>query len=192
MLKKDDMPVRIAQQSSQKERFTNLVVIVGLIALVALGAKHLVENRLELLLQAAASLIVLLVFFAFGKRLRQDLASYLALTVMLVVHNLGLYSTHPLGIRFDHYTHFLGGFAVAIITDRIFNEKLARVKRFTILLMASLGVGALLEIAQWLDAYIIPGVEMFHADDISNTIKDLICDGLGGTAMGIITLVRKQ
>jgi uncharacterized membrane protein YjdF len=186
------MPVRITKQSSKRERFTRLVVILGLIVLVALGTRHFIANRLDLLWQVIASIIGLVVFHILGQRLKQDFASYLALTVTLVVHNLGLYSTHPLGIRFDHYTHFLGGFTVAIITDRVFTEKLTRAKRVFILLMASLGAGALLEIVQWLDAYIVPGVEMFRADDISNSMKDLISDGLGGIAMGIIALVRKQ
>jgi len=186
------MPAKTPQKSGKKERATNLVFILGLIVLVALGTSYFIENRLDLILQVVASIIGLAVFRVLGKRLKQDLASHLALTVTLVVHNLGLYSTHPLDISFDHFTHFLGGFTVAIVTDRMFTEKLTRTKRFTILLMASLGVGALLEIVQWLDAYIVPGVEMFRADDISNAINDLISDGLGGIVMGIIALVRKQ
>jgi uncharacterized membrane protein YjdF len=186
------MPVRRIKQSNKKDRFTRLVVILGLVALVALGIKYLVENRWDLLWQVIPSIIALGLLFTFGKKFNQDLASHFALSFTLVVHNLGLYSTHPLGIGFDHYTHFLGGFTVALITDRIFSERLTRAKRFAILLLAALGVGAVWEIIQWLDAYIVPGFEMFRADDISNSMKDMICNGLGGTAMGIITLFRKR
>ena len=46
--------------------------------------------------------------------------------------------------------HFIGGFAIAIITDRIFNEKLTRFKRFAIVTIFALGIGAIGEIIEWL------------------------------------------
>jgi uncharacterized membrane protein YjdF len=186
------MPVKRMEPSARKDRFTRLVVILGLVALVALGIKYLVENRWDLLWQVIPSVVALGLFFTFGKKFNQDLASHFALTFTLVVHNLGLYSTHPLGIRFDHYTHFLGGFTVALVADRILTEKITRTKRFALILLAALGVGAVWEIIQWLDGYVIQGFDMFSSDDISNSMRDMICNGLGGTVMGIITLFRKQ
>jgi VanZ family protein len=147
---------------------------------------------MELLLQVAASIMIVTPLLTFGKKLNQDVSSYFFVGLVAILHNLDLYQTSPFGIRFDHYAHFLGGFTVAIVVDRIFKEDLPRVKRFVLLTVSALGVGAVVEIAQWVDAFLVPTFEMFRADEMSNCMADMVCNGLGGITMGIISLFKKR
>jgi len=165
---------------------------LGAAALVGLGIKYKFESRWDLLLQVAASLVILAVFIAARGRLHQDSTSTLFVVLTALVHNLGFYGSHPLGIRFDHYAHFLGAFSVAIVIDRIYVEKLPRQKRFLLVVLSTIGVGGILEIVQWIDGYLLPNVAFFKADDISNTMGDMISNTLGGMIMGIVTLLRKE
>jgi hypothetical protein len=58
------------------------------------------------------------------------------------------------------------------------------------MVVSALGVGAIVEIIQWLDYSLLPYFEVFRADGISNTMGDMISDGLGGLVMGVVTLYR--
>jgi len=109
-----------------------------------------------------------------------------------ILHNLGLYGTTPLGIGYDHYMHFLGGFTIAIVFDRIFRENLPRAKRFILMIVCALGVGAVVEMVQWTDVFLLPDFNMFLAFDPANSMADMIGNGLGGIAMGIITVLRRR
>jgi len=170
----------------------NLVAVLGVTTLLILGITYSLQGRVELLLQVAASIVIMVPFFIFGKKLNQDVISYFFVVLTAILHNLNLYETSPFGIRFDHYTHFLGGFSIAIIIDRVFKDELSRVKRFFLVTVSALGVGALVEIIQWIDIFLVPDFEMFHADEMSNCMTDMICNGLGGTTMGIVVLFRKR
>jgi hypothetical protein len=160
--------------------------------LVILGVKYLIQESWPLLLQVGLSIVILGIYIATGRKLHQDSISSLFVVLTGILHSLGLYGTHPLGIKFDHYTHFLGAFSAAMVVDRIYLEKLPRQKRFLLVTLSAVGVGAILEILQWVDGYLLPGVSFFQADDISNTMGDMICNTLGGTTMGIVTLLRKE
>ena len=157
---------------------TTFVGALGMTVLVILGVIYLLQERWLLLLQVGLSLVILAIYMATSRKLHQDAISSFFVVLTGILHNLGLYGTHPLGIRFDHYTHFLGGFAVAIIIDRFYQEKLTRVKRFFLLIMSALGVGALLEIVQWADGYFLPTIKVFQADSMSNSMNDMIFDVL--------------
>lgn len=159
--------------------------------LVILGTKYLVQNRWDLLLQVGLSVVVLAIFIASSRKLHQDAISYLCVVLTVLLHNLGLYGTYPIGISFDHYIHFLGGFTVAIVIDRAYQEALPRLKRLTLLVLSALGVGAFVEIIQWIDGYLVISIELFQADEMSNSMGDMIYNGLGGITMGLVTLFRK-
>ncbi len=164
---------------------------LGMTVLVILGTKYLVQNRWDLLLQVGLSVVVLAIFIASSRKLHQDAISYLCVVLTALLHNLGLYGAHPIGISFDHYTHFLGGFTVAIVIDRAFQKALPRPKRLALLILSALAVGAVVEIMQWIDGYLVPGIELFQADEMSNSMGDMIYNGLGGITMGLVTLFRK-
>jgi len=158
---------------------------------VTLSIKYLAQNRSDLLAQVALSIFALAIFIAISRRFHQDAISYFFVILIAILHNLGLYETYPLGIRFDHYMHFLGGLAVAIVIDRMYQESLPRSKRFVLLLLSALGVGAVVEISQWIDGYLLPGITLFQADDMSNSMEDMIFNGFGGIVIGMFVVLRK-
>jgi hypothetical protein len=170
----------------------DLIAVLGIIAVIILGIHYFFTESLELVLHAIASIAVMVTFYGFGKRINQDTTSYLFVASTAILHNLNLYDTSPFGIRFDHYIHFLGAFSIAIIVDRLFKQEISRLKRFLILMVSALGVGAIVEIVQWLDYSLLPNFEAFKVDGMSNTIGDMISNGLGGLAMGAIALFRKE
>ena len=144
------------------------------------------------------SVIGLAVFYKFYDKLHQDSISYFFLLLVLNLHNLGLYATNPLGIRFDHYMHFAAGFTIAIITDRIFNERLNKIKRFILLIVFSLGIGAVGEIVEWLGYSILGSGEGFFRYGVGdegewrNLIFDMVFNFFGSVAMAVPTLFRKN
>ncbi len=163
-----------------------------LCTLAVFGAVFMVNGRWNLLIQVGVTLVFVVPIYLFRDRLRQDAWSCLFVGVTAVLHAAGLYSTKPLGIRFDHYTHVIGGFGIAMVVDRWVREPLTGAKRFFLLVMTALGVGSMVEIVQWVDGYIVPGVEICQADELSNSIADMICNGIGGTVMGITALFKKR
>ena len=127
-----------------------------------------------------------------------DRFSYSIFLFALILHNMGLYATSPLGIRFDHYMHFIGGFALAVIGDRIFNEKMSRGKRFILIVVFALGIGAVGEIFEWLgygilgtgDGFFFYG--MGDEGEWRNSMLDLIFNSLGCISFALFAFFRKD
>ena len=124
--------------------------------------------------------------------------SYFFLLLLVILHNSSLYSLHFFALKFENFLHFFGGFTLAIIADRILREKLSRIKRFTLIIILALGIGAITEIVEWSGYTILgegEGLFFFGVgdeDSWNNTIIDMIFNMLGATLMGFITLFRKR
>ena len=131
------------------KKIKNILTAVSTLILLVLFIKYASINS-EFIFDVISSILIIVIFYKFYDELHQDNLSYSFLLFMLILHNLGLYATSPLGIRFDHYMHFVGGFTIAIISDRIFIEKLSKSKRFILVIIFALGVGAVGEILEWL------------------------------------------
>ena len=169
-----------------------IIAALGVTTLLILGIKYFLQGRSEMVLQAAASLVIVVPFLILGRKLHQDSISYLVVMSAAVLQNLGLYETSPFGIKFEYYMHFLGGFTIGLIADRIFLENLPRAKRFALMPIWALGAGAVWEIAQWLYGLLLPDAENFRADGMWDCMVDMISNGLGGTTMGLVTLFRTR
>ena len=175
----------------------NVLTITAIIILLFLGIKAYILRNIGLVLDATVSILIFIIFFIMYQKLHQDVISYFFVIFTIILHNLYLYPTSPLGIRFDHYMHFFSGFTIALVTDRAFNENISKVKRFFLLVIVALGIGAFGEIFEWLGYGILgygDGFFLFGSGDEGewrNCIFDLIFDLFGGIMMGIIILFRK-
>ncbi len=75
--------------------------------------------------------IAVLIFAGFmEKKMNLNSPSYVMILVVLTLHNLYLYGNTYFGIRFDVILHFIGGITIAMITDRLFFEKMPLGKKF--------------------------------------------------------------
>ena len=181
----------------QDKKIKNLTAVLGVIILIILFFRYSIVVKTEFVYDVVASTLIVAIFFIFYDKLHQDCISYFFLMFALIIHNLGIYATSPFGIRFDHYMHFFGGFTIAIIGDRIFNEKFSRGKRFVFVVIFALGIGAIGEILEWIGYGILgkgDGFFFFGMGDEGewrNSMLDLIFNFIGGTFMGILTLFRK-
>jgi hypothetical protein len=175
-----------------------IIAAIGFGILVFLLMYYTYHSEPDLVLDAFVS--ILLMGFIYWKydSLRQDNWSAAVVFFAVILHNLHLYGSAPLSIRFDHYMHFIGGFAIAIFIDRYFYEKLTTVQRFVLLSLCALGLGAIGEIAEWLGYGILGSGKGFFYYGIGdegewrNAVLDLIFDLAGGVAMAILTLFRRS
>lgn len=180
------------------KKIKNILTIFAGIAFAVLGVKYVISMRRDLIFDVLFSIIIVGIFYMFYNKLHQDYKSYFFLIFALVLHDLFLYDTSPFGIRFDHYMHFVGGFTIAIIIDRVFNEKLSKIKRFILLVIFALGIGAVGEIIEWTGYQVLGLGEGFFRYGIGdegewkNAIFDLIFNGFGAMTMAIPTLFRKK
>ena len=179
-------------------KIKNILTIIAGIALTVLGIRYTISARRDLIFDVLFSIIIIGAFLKYYKKLHQDYKSYSLLIFTLVLHSLFLYNTKPFGVRFEHYMHFVGGFAIAIMTDRLFNERLSKPKRFFLLLIFALGIGVIGEIIEW-EGYKMLGIGegffKYGAGDEGgwdNSIYDLVFNSLGAVTMGILTLPRRK
>jgi hypothetical protein len=90
-----------------------------------------------------------------------------------------LYDHFALGIRYDKYVHFTNALLAAAATDTIFARKHLRLSRLRplVILLVVLGMGAVIEIMEYLVTITVPhnGV-----GDYDNNMQDLIGNLTGG------------
>jgi uncharacterized membrane protein YjdF len=110
------------------------------------------------------------------------------------MHNLSLYETSPFGFRFDHYMHFVGGFTISAVTNRIFDDS-SKIKKLMLLVFISLGIGALGEILEWLGYSILGAGDGFLFYGIGdegewrNSIFDMIFNMFGALFFSLLRLI---
>jgi uncharacterized membrane protein YjdF len=179
-----------------KKNYKNLITIAGLTILLALLIINF-GTKEELIYDFTASSLTILIFFIFYKKLNQDKLSYTMLILALILHNLVIYETSPLGIRFDHYMHFFAGLTLAIIGDRIFNEKFSKLKRFIVIILFALGLGAIGEIIEWIGYGVLRAGHGFFFYGIGdegewqNAMLDLIFNFAASALFAFYTIFRK-
>lgn len=97
----------------------------------------------------------------------------------VAVNDQRLYDSVILGIGYDKYVHFYNAFAVAATINQIMERLNVRIPRLypLILLLIVLGLGALVEIVEYIVVLTIPehGVGDYH-----NNIRDMIANLVGG------------
>jgi uncharacterized membrane protein YjdF len=102
-----------------------------------------------------------------------------------------LYDNAFFGLRYDKYVHFTNAFLIAVLISRLLLPRYLRkdaIFRCNILL-AVLGLGAVVEIIEYVVCKTIPrnGV-----GDYDNNLQDLIANLLGGSSWLLLSYVRQR
>ncbi len=182
----------------EDKKIKNILTIITIIVLILFGIKYFFFTKSHFILDVVASIILLGIFYKLYYKLNQEYISYFFLIILLILHSSSLYGSNLFGLQFENLLHFMGGFTIAIITDRLFKEKSSKIKRFTLLIIFALGIGAIIEIVEWSGYHILgEGEGLFYfgvgdEDSWNNTIIDLIFNASGAILMGLITLFRKK
>jgi uncharacterized membrane protein YjdF len=185
-------------KNRKDKRLRNSLTLIALIIFLILLIRNFILKTPELAWDIIASAIGIFLFHKYYKRMHQDYISYSFFIFALLLHNLGLYASSPFGIRFDHYMHFVAGFSIALIGDRLLVEKISSGKKFILLLLFSLGIGAIGEILEWLGYAVLgfgPGFFRYGIGDEGewrNAIFDLVFNSFGAVIICIWTLLRKR
>ncbi len=104
-----------------------------------------------------------------------------------------LYSTIP---PVDNITHFLGGYAVSQIIDKLYEplsrkyEGVKKISKNKAVIGTSLVLGGLNEIGEKI-VTAIPGMEIFY-EPVENSIKDLLVDAAGILTQRYVSRKRKN
>lgn len=176
-----------------RDRNTHIITVATLVLLLLLDATYIAEQRWDLVrIDMAVAFIGLGAFLLWGKRLGQDNVSYGVFAFMLFLHCAYLYEMSFFGIRWDHYMHTVGGISIALIADRmVLREKFSVPRRIVILLLLTLGIGAIHEMVEFFGYMYFgrgEGFLLFGAGDEGewrNAILDLCFDALGAIIVSI-------
>ena len=169
----------------KKQKSAKIMAIVVIIALILLMVKNHFNNRDKLILDVAVSCITIIILYKNYKRLNLTNLSFGLALFAFLLHNLDIYDKYFLMLKFDHYMHFVGGFAVASIFDRLMHEKMRLGKRWFFLLMLSLGIGAAYEMMEYAGYVFLgegPGMFFYGLGDEGqwhNAILDLVFNSIG-------------
>ena len=102
---------------------------------------------------------------------------------LVSIHGVRLYDTVILGVPFDKYVHFLNALAGSVLLDHVIDlpgrgpHKL--LARAVVILLVVLGVGAVVEIVEYLVTLVVPNSGVGGYD---NNMQDLIANLVGGGA----------
>lgn len=182
---------------SYNKKIKHIITILGLLILTALLIKYTFITKTQFRYDTLGSIILVGIFYLLYNKLHQDNISYFFFVSTLILHNLSLYAINPLGIRFDHYMHFASGFTIALIADRSFYEKLSNQKRFLLVIVFAVGIGAIGEIFEWLGYAILGKGEGFFFYGVgdegewNNAVFDIIFNLFGATTFAVSKLLRK-
>jgi uncharacterized membrane protein YjdF len=199
MKMKNKQKHNILKRKKNKDSFFKRIIsiCVFLFLIINLFYRLLIKQN-DLLIDISGSLIIIIIYLYFFKRWKQDSLAYLFLAFSLILHNMYLYSTTFLGIRFDHYMHLIGGFTLAIVVDRILRDKLSIKERVFLAIISASGIGALGEIIEWLgynflgegDGFLLYGFG--DEGEWQNATMDMIFNFFGGLLFGLIIAFKNN
>jgi len=175
-----------------------IITALSAIFFIIYGVRYFILKPSAVSFDLAASLLIFLVYLVYFKQLNQDETSYFFVAFSLILHNLGLYGTSILGLPFDHYMHFAGGFTFALVIDRLLLEKIPVLKKAALVIIAAVGVGAVAEIVEWGGYALLGSGEGFFLYGVGdegewqNTILDMFFNLLGASVLMSIVWFRKS
>lgn len=140
-----------------------------------------------------AASIALATFFLY-RSMKLSVPTIAVGTFALVLHHLKLYQKVYLGIPFDHYMHFAGGFALALIFCEYFINSEKRpnyAKTFFLSICVASGIGSFMEIIEFTGKSILGHGQglLFYGDgdwgEYNNTAWDMINNTIGAAAASV-------
>lgn len=184
--------------NSQRVRIT--LTIIGVVILVFFLIKYALQGRWELFwADTIISILGVGLFNLLWTRLRQDNVSYLGFLILLTLHVAYLYPHSILGVPWDHYMHFIGGGAIALIADRMFAQEKhwGMGYRALIIILVAMGVGAIHEVIEWMGyAYLGEGEGwLFYGEGDEgawqNAMLDMMFNFFGATLVALTQSMRR-
>jgi len=142
-----------------RDKLVNFVTIVGILIFITFSAYAYVNNTFSNFIYDTIFFIVLTLFFYFTyDRWKLNLPIYTLLILSLTLHSAGTFGWYfksPIGIQWDHITHFVPILAFTLLffqyavqfMDRKLTKKTWMV--IVIVLMAGLGVGSIIELIEF-------------------------------------------
>lgn len=129
-----------------------------------------------------------LVSYFLYKRLHMNISIMLVGLAAIMLHSLKLYGNTYLGLSFDHYMHFIGGFATALIFYNYLYHELKKKGHLQIFILAvciTAGLGSFMEIMEFTGYSLFGegnGLLFYGAGDFgewNNAAWDMIYNTLG-------------
>lgn len=143
-----------------------------------------------------AASITLATFFLYRK-MKLSIPTLAVGAFALVLHHIKLYQEVYLGIPFDHYMHFAGGFALSLIFCEYFvnsEKKPNYVKIFFLSVCIAAGIGSFMEIIEFTGKSLLGEGQglLFYGDgdwgEYNNTSWDMINNTIGAVASSFIMI----
>lgn len=142
----------------QSSRSLTTIYISGIIIFILFSFYAYFFNVKDYINDSIIAIFLVSLVYFFKKHINLYNYSFILLILGLVSHLsgvFGFYSLSPLPIQYDHFTHFLGLFAVSILFFNFFKKYFSENKKnnFLILvaiLLVSLGIGSLIEEIEFL------------------------------------------
>lgn len=159
--------------------------VVTIIALILLFVKDHFNGKDKLILDTLVSCATIIFLYKYYKNFNLTKLSFVLVCIAFLMHNLDIYDKYFWILKFDNYMHFVGGFAVTSVFDRLMFEKMPTAKRYFFLVMLTLGIGSVYEMMEY-SGYLFlgngPGMFYYGLGDEgqwNNAIKDLCFNSLG-------------
>ncbi len=150
------------------------------------GAEHIEE----FFIYAVVILCGIFVLWRVFRHYPFDAVILILLQVGIVMHFSGafvlieggrLYDASILGIRYDKYVHFVNSFGAALLVSRLFQIQRIPITRVNsiFLLMVVLGLGAVIEIVEYMVVLTVPNNGVGGYDNNMQDLMSNLCGGIG-------------
>ena len=134
---------------NKKSKSTFLIYLAFIAAYIAVIAYSICTNG-GYIFEAIASIVLMSIFFICYEKMNIDNTAFCLAGIGLLLHDagvFGMYGNPPVPVRWDLITHVTGIFAAAVLIYQMIHEKFEknRIMLFLIVILASLGVGVIIE-----------------------------------------------
>jgi hypothetical protein len=156
-------------------------------------------NLHEFFIYACGIILAILAAWVFLRRVRFPNWLLILAQIGILAHFSGaffpieggrLYDAHILGMRYDKYVHGFNAFTGAALLSHVFERRRAQVPlRGFVLLSATLGVGAVIEMMEYIVMITVPNSGVGNYD---NNMQDLVSNFVGAALFVAGSLVRAR
>ena len=133
----------------------------------------------------------ILIFYKFlYKRFNMNPALLALYGFALIVHEAGtfdFYTKYFFGLRYDHYTHFIGAFAISVGAYNYLHKEYKVLEKDVLIFLSfftAMGISAFYEIAEFIGLYYFDTITRLGYID---TVQDLISN-TGGAFLGTLLM----
>lgn len=141
-----------------KEKQIYIIFILSFIAIIIFSF----YSNFKYIIDSFISIILITFLFYFYKELYLNKFLFSLLFFSILLHNLGVfgfYNISPFFFQYDYLTHFAGGFSLSLFFLNYLRKISVGENRFIVLiisLLATLGIGSIIEICEFI-GYILLG-----------------------------------